>query len=205
MAARSRQGTYQYCIQVPRPLRQKLEAIIVIVHTKGTARVCPQLLSKCPVSSRHIRPACDFLPSTNDAPCPAAGLLVGKQVERLCATSRYPLRTAYLSNQHSSIKRAPIATRRFGWRRCCPANPDPDSTRGRRRLGEKEDAEAEEATGQARTGQDRPGQAATTSPHTLPLAWWTTSPLRRLELAELCAAVGADSAATRSLASQSQH
>lgn len=171
------------------------------MHTKSTARVCPQLLSKCPVLSRHIRPACDFLPSTNDAPCSAAaGLLVpkvGKQVEPFCATSRYPLRTAYLSNQHSSIKRAPIATRRFGWRRC-PANPDPDSTRGRRRLGEKEDAEEKKR-------QDRPGQAATTSPHTLPLAWWTTSPLRRLGLAELCAAVGADSAATRSLASQSQH
>lgn len=29
----------------------------------------------------------------------------------------------------------------------CPANPDPDSTRGRRRLGEKEEAKAEEETG----------------------------------------------------------
>lgn len=57
------------------------------------------------------------------------------------ATSRYPLRTAYLSTQHCSIKWVPIATRP-GWR-LCPASPDPDSTRGRRRLGENEEEEEE--------------------------------------------------------------
>lgn len=135
-------------------------------------------------------------------PCCWLTLLVGKQVDFVdfCATSRYPLRTAYLSNQHSSIKRAPIATRRFGWR-LCPALPIRIRTPpvggavwGRRKMQKQ------------KKRQDRPGQAATTSPHTLPLAWWTTSPSRRLGLAELCAAVGADSSstATRSLASQSQ-
>lgn len=78
---------------------------------------------------------------------------VGKQVERFCATSRYPLRTAYLYFVQPALLHKTGAHRyEEVWLAPLPCQSGSGLHPWEAPSGEKEDAEAEEAN---RTGQDR--------------------------------------------------